>query len=79
VIDNVYQSHAFTCQGLPIKALWKRDNQSMLILIVFSHFESASVSDGLIGEGANTLKRGSLPYLAGHTAAVAGRGCGGNL
>lgn len=53
--DNAYRSHELTRQGLPITAIWKGENQSTPVLTVFRHFDSASVSEGLIGEDPNTV------------------------
>lgn len=53
--DNAYRTHALTRKGLPITAIWKGDNQSAPVLTVFRHFDSASVSEGWIGENPNTI------------------------
>ncbi|MBR9910253.1 MAG: peptidylprolyl isomerase [Gammaproteobacteria bacterium] len=53
--DNAYRDHVLTRQGLPITAIWKGENLSTPLLTVFRHFDSASVSAGLIGEGPNTV------------------------
>ncbi len=53
--DNAYRIHALTRQGLPTTAIWNGDNQSTPVLTVFRHFDSASVSKGVIGESPNTV------------------------
>mgnify|MGYP003661258107 FL=1 len=47
--DNTYRTHALT-----IGAIWKGENQSTALLTVFRHYDSASVSEGFIGQSTKT-------------------------
>jgi len=53
--DEAYRTHEITKKGLPLSAIWKGDATSISQLTVFRHFDSASVSEGFIGEGPNTV------------------------
>lgn len=53
--DAAYRTHKITRKGLPLSAIWKGDTTSISQLTVFRHFDSASVSEGFVGEGPNTV------------------------
>lgn len=71
--DNAYRTHSLTRAGLPIEAIWNgargdgtRENgtsQTTAQLTVFRHFDSASVSEGFVGDRPNTVWVVDYPTL----------------